>query len=60
MDYEKAVNMAVGCVMNSYLDMDKKTEVIETLRNLEEKFNQSQAMSEEVEYADDCFDIDEE
>lgn len=40
MDYEKAINMAVGCVMASYLDTDKKTEVIETLRDLEEKFNE--------------------
>lgn len=35
MEMSKAINIAVGCVMASYLEMDEKREVIETLRNIE-------------------------
>ncbi|MDW7673796.1 MAG: hypothetical protein SCK28_04580 [Bacillota bacterium] len=37
MDYEKAINTAVGCVMDSGLSMQEKQNVINALREIEEK-----------------------
>jgi hypothetical protein len=39
MDKNQAINIAVGCVMASHLEMDEKREVIEALRKLEEYNN---------------------
>lgn len=36
MDFEKAINIAIGCVMASHMENKEKREVIETLRELEE------------------------
>ena len=36
MDFEKAINAAIGCVMASHMENKEKREVIETLRGLEE------------------------
>lgn len=36
MDKEKAINIAIGCVMASGLDIDTAREVIDVLRELEE------------------------
>lgn len=35
LEFEQTINIAIGCVMASYLEMDEKREVIETLRNIE-------------------------
>jgi hypothetical protein len=37
MDKNKAINIAVGCVMASHLETKEKREVIEALRKLEEE-----------------------
>lgn len=36
MDKEKAINIAIGCVMASEIDIDTAREVIDVLRELEE------------------------
>jgi hypothetical protein len=49
LEISKAVNIAVGCIMASYLDMNEKREVIESLRNFERKLkeaNEDRAMPE--------------
>ena len=35
MEYETAINNAIGCVMASYMSNEKKREVIDTLREIE-------------------------
>jgi hypothetical protein len=39
MNISKVLNIAVGCVMASGLEMKEKREVIDSLRSLEEKLN---------------------
>jgi hypothetical protein len=43
MDFEKAINVAIGCVMASHMENKEKREVIETLRGLEEYLEKIQA-----------------
>jgi cell shape-determining protein MreC len=60
LEISKAVNIAVGCVMASSLDMNEKREVIESLRRFEkqlEEANEDRAILAEVintsNYADE-------
>lgn len=46
MEISRAINIAVGCVMASQLEMDEKREVIETLRNIESAI---ESISEDLE-----------
>jgi hypothetical protein len=39
-DYERAINIAIGCVMASHMEGKEKREVIETLRELEDKLEE--------------------
>lgn len=40
MDFEKAINIAIGCVMSSHMESKEKREVIEKLRELEDKLEE--------------------
>lgn len=40
MDFEKAINIAVACVMASHMENKEKRETIEKLRELEELLEQ--------------------
>jgi predicted ribosome-associated RNA-binding protein Tma20 len=40
MDFEKAINIAIGCVMASHMENKEKREVIERLRALEDKLEE--------------------
>lgn len=40
MDFEKAINIAIGCVMASPMENKDKREVIEKLRDLEDKLEE--------------------
>lgn len=40
MDFEKAINIAIGCVMASHMENKEKRYVIEKLRELEELLEQ--------------------
>jgi hypothetical protein len=40
MDFEKAINIAIGCVMASHMENKEKREVIEKLRALEDKLEE--------------------
>ena len=37
MDRDRVINIAIVCVMSSYLEMKEKTEVIDELRAIEEE-----------------------
>lgn len=60
LEISKAINIAVGCVMSSSLNMNEKREVIESLSNFErqlEEANEDRAILTEVintsNYADE-------
>jgi len=48
LESSKAVNIAVGCVMSSHLETAEKREVIDSLRQLGEKYLQYKNTLEEI------------
>lgn len=49
MDYGSAINIAIGCVVASYLDIASKTKLIDTLREIKEKLEKISEIKESNE-----------